>query len=134
MDCGICMESNKKDIEHLICGHYLCKCCFDRLVNNICPYCRTKFVKDKECDVKDQNFDNNYTEIDNILPNTALSNIYDNNITYDIIHYNRRQVKSKYYNKERYNSPKNSFVSNRDRTFPDRKKKKWKKMRNVIEL
>lgn len=129
MDCGICMENDKKDIEHLICGHYLCKCCLDRLVNNCCPYCRTEFVKDK-----DQDEDFSYIETDNILPNTALLNIYDNNITYDIIHYNRRQVKSKYYNKERYQSPKNSFVSNRDRTFPERKKKKWKKMRNVVEL
>lgn len=131
MDCGICMEKiDKDDIEHLVCGHYLCKCCLDRLTKDICPYCRTCFSK-KKCEDKDTV--QYLNETDNILPNSSLQSIINNNnITYDIIHYNRRQVKSRYDIRQR-SEIKDSFVSNRDRIEPMRRKKKWKKRRNVIE-
>lgn len=132
MDCGICLEKVKKEnIQHLECSHYLCKDCLDRLRQNKCPYCRTEFTFGKKniC----QEVTNNIQVTDNILPNSYLQDIYTDNFTYDIIHYNRRQVKTKFLNRERSNS-ESSFVSNRDRTFPERKKKKWKKRRNVIEV
>lgn len=133
MDCGICLEKIEKDnIEYLKCSHFLCKNCFDRLRQNSCPYCRTEFTKDKSNICKEVT-NNYYQQVDNILPNSYLQDIYRDNFTHDIIHYNRRQVKTKFLNRERSNS-ESSFVSNRDRVTPERRKKKWKKRRNVIEV
>ena len=42
--CGICYEN--KDILAYIkldCGHKVCKICFPRIVQKVCPYCRRPF-------------------------------------------------------------------------------------------
>ena len=133
MDCGICLEKvDKKNIQHLRCSHFLCKDCLDRLTKPICPYCRTEFSSEKNVNCNN-NVNNYFYETDNILPNSYLQDLHTNNHTYDVIHYNRRQVKSKYIVREKTDHA-TSFVSNRDRVFPERKKKKWKKRRNVIEV
>jgi hypothetical protein len=46
MECHICFTSKPdKDVVFLDCSHSLCKCCFNRLVNPTCPFCRAKFKK-----------------------------------------------------------------------------------------
>lgn len=46
MECHICFTSKlDRDIVFLDCSHSLCKCCFNRLINPTCPFCRTKIKK-----------------------------------------------------------------------------------------
>ena len=52
MNCSICMN---EDISHenmvwLKCTHKLCSQCYDKLIQNTCPYCRTTIDNSKTND------------------------------------------------------------------------------------
>jgi hypothetical protein len=45
MECIVCYEENIK-FKPLKCNHKLCVNCYERLNNNLCPYCRI-VIKEK---------------------------------------------------------------------------------------
>jgi len=146
---------HKKNIVELNCGHKLCSFCFDKLIRNLCPYCR-RIIDNKidhsynivnEFNYQDHHYNeinNNYNETDNyldheyynyhesenVLPISELYYIEDlfYEDSYDIIHANRRRKKKK--SNTRRKKKKKHFTSNKDRDNFQRKKKKWKKQKN----
>lgn len=148
MDCTICLEEKiyESNIKNLDCGHYLCNECYYKLVRNLCPFCRCE-ISDKidgsynlsyDDMVTDDLVDNIYEteyQIDNILPQSDLINNYDLYSTY----YTNNMQESIRYNKKKCNKNKNrkytnSFRSNKDRNTWERKSKKNKKKRRVLEF
>ena len=150
MDCTICMNVflHKKNIVELNCGHKLCSFCFDKLIRNLCPYCR-RIIDNKidhsynivnEFNYQDHHYNeinNNYNETDNyldheyynyhesenVLPISELYYIEDlfyTNNSYDIVHLHKK-LKNNRNNK--------GFTSNKNRESYEREKKKWKKMK-----
>lgn len=44
MDCGVCLESRKKDdFTILPCSHSICNECFPKIRVPVCPFCRSKY-------------------------------------------------------------------------------------------
>ena len=120
MDCNICMEKKcADDMEILNCCHHLCKLCLDKLIKNVCPYCRLPFDNVTSNSSNNIIFDDNI-QVDNIYP-ASIINEFNNNI----IHSNRRYI-SQEQNK-RHRNRKKGFRSNKDREPHERRKKKWKK-------
>lgn len=129
------MEENIKheDIKNLHCGHELCNNCYDRLIRNVCPYCR-QIITDKtdgnydleelDDEIIDEYQYNDNTVIDNVLPMSELYYIED---SFSFMHINNRRLS--YNNKNKIRRRKKGFTSNKEKNPWDRKKKKWKKMR-----
>lgn len=124
MECNICMEYIIDDnkIIKLICNHKLCSSCYDKLVRNLCPYCRT-ILDDKidgtyniEYDINEIELDNDI-ELYNIIPISEL--VYNENI-YNTNHLQKFKKNIKY--KKEIN-----FISNKEKEPFERRKKKWKK-------
>lgn len=132
MDCRICMDDtiDKNNMMRLDCGHELCITCFDKLIKNLCPYCR-EIIDNKvegnyniEVDFDIYNDDDIYSisiEIDNIIPLSDLyyiEELYYFENSYDMNRHNRKKKKK---------NKKKNFTSNNNREPHERKKKKWKK-------
>lgn len=50
-ECVVCMEDT---ISKTICGHHLCRCCFQRLKQSKCPVCRQSLSLDNDTDESDE--------------------------------------------------------------------------------
>jgi hypothetical protein len=107
-------KKNAEDMEILNCCHHLCKLCLDKLIKNVCPFCRLPFDNVISCNI----LDNNDLAIDNIYPASLVNEINNN-----IIHSNRRYI----LRQENRRSKAKGFRSNKERDPYERKKKKWKK-------
>ena len=144
MDCTICLESNiaKQNMEYLQCGHSICNKCFDKLVRNLCPFCRHVIVNKEDKNYSIENiltdddinniFDNDTEyQVDNILPQSELDIIEDRYSTYYPITEDRilERLNKRKCKKNKKNA--NSFRSNKEREPWERKSKKNKKRRNM---
>ena len=147
MDCTICLDENihQENITNLECGHTICINCYNKLVRNLCPFCRN-IISCKVDGSYNINYDNLITDdfinniyesdnqIDNILPQSEINN-YDDDMystyytfyteSYVMRRLNKRKCKK---NKNKRNS--NNFVSNKNRDEWQRKSKKFKKRRS----
>lgn len=145
MDCTICLESNikKENMEYLQCGHSICEKCFDKLVRNLCPFCRHTIANKED---KSYNFESILTDddinnildndteyqVDNILPQSELNIIDDRYSTYyPIVEDRLLQRLNKKKCKKKKKKHGNSFRSNKEREPWERKSKKNKKRRNM---
>ena len=46
MDCPVCLEVNviETNIHYMECMHFVCDCCYDKLLSNSCPLCRQEIT------------------------------------------------------------------------------------------
>jgi len=46
MDCPVCLEDNviETNIHYMECSHFVCDCCYDKLLSNSCPLCRQEIT------------------------------------------------------------------------------------------
>lgn len=142
MDCTICLDVkiNKDNMEHLDCGHSLCIGCYKKLMRNMCPFCRHIILNkddrilDLENDYLTQDAINNEYQIDNVLPQSELDNILEDDIysTYYTHEIEEEQILRK-LNKRKCKKDKKSFSfrSNKEREPWERKSKKNKKQRRL---
>ena len=142
MDCTICLENNikKENMEYMQCGHSICYKCFDRLIRNLCPFCRHIIVEKEDKSFITENIlldddiynnfnDYEYYQVDNILPQSEINIIYNRYSTYyPILEDNLLQRLNKRKNKKKHC---NRFRSNKEKESWERKSKKTKKKRNV---
>ena len=142
MDCTICLENNikKENMEYMQCGHSICYKCFDRLIRNLCPFCRHIIVEKEDKSfiteniLLDDDIYNNFDDyenyqVDNILPQSEINIIYNRYSTYyPILEDNLLQRLNKRKNKKKHC---NRFRSNKEKESWERKSKKTKKKRNV---
>jgi len=98
----------------LTCTHKLCSQCYDNLIQNSCPYCRTTIDNNKTTDTAQ------YPDTANILFSVAIP-------TGDNSYINIKQIKKKH--KKKSHKKKSHFVSNKNRESFQRRKKKFKKER-----
>ena len=79
MDCTICLDGNihDKKMINLVCGHKLCINCYNKLIRNLCPFCRN-VIPCKE----DRNYNINY---DNLITDDFINNIYESDNQIDNI-------------------------------------------------
>ena len=106
-----------EDISHenmvwLKCTHKLCSQCYDKLIQNTCPYCRTTIDNSKTNDSIQQ------PDTSNLLFSVAIP-------TGENSYINVKHIRKKHKKK----SKKSSFVSNKNREYYQRRKKKFKKQR-----
>ena len=84
--CGICYEN--KDFLSFIkfdCGHKVCKACFPRIIQKVCPYCRRPFEVFSNVD--------NISNLDALLDTVTLNRIELNSQHYleqSLLNYERR--------------------------------------------
>ena len=79
--CGICYE--EKEFNHfkiLDCNHKVCKQCFPRIKNPLCPFCRQPFSSNRRSSlpISIPNSNNNtldYLTLDLCSPNTSLNEV-----------------------------------------------------------
>ena len=142
MDCTICLENNikKENMEYMQCGHSICYKCFDRLIRNLCPFCRHIIVEKEDKSFITENIlldddiynnfnDYEYYQVDNILPQSEINIIYNRYSTYyPILEDNLLQRLNKRKNKKKHC---NRFRSNKEKESWERKSKKTKKKNNV---
>ena len=143
MDCTICLDENihATKIKNLECGHTICIECYNKLVRNLCPFCR-HIISHKVDGSYNINYDDMITDefinniyesdnqIDNVLPQSELNNYYYNDLysTY-YPNYSEDYVMRK-LNKRKSKKNKNNskcFRSNKDCESWERKSKKKKK-------
>ena len=127
MNCSICLENDKTKFKVLDCCHKLCTDCYDKLVKNTCPFCRT-IISGKE--EKDYGIKSSYDieAANNNLDILANENINNSFITNTNVYTNNKSKShKKKYKKKRNNK---GFVPNSERIYM-RRKKKFKKQRNV---
>ena len=128
MDCSICMESKISDdnMVWLRCNHSLCSDCYSKLMQNSCPFCRTSIEEEKE--EKDQNQDMEY------IIELNLNYNYYNNSSFIIqefnYKYNNYNIKKNFVKKKKKHRKNKGFLSNKNRYFYQRRKKKYKKARH----
>tara|TARA_B100000886_G_C20225370_1_gene408236 strand:- start:184 stop:630 length:447 start_codon:yes stop_codon:yes gene_type:complete len=145
MDCTICLENNikKENMEYMQCGHSICYKCFDRLIRNLCPFCRHIIVEKEDKSfiteniLLDDDIYNNFDDyenyqVDNILPQSEINIIYNRYSTYyPILEDNLLQRLNKRKSKKNKKKHCNRFRSNKEKESWERKSKKTKKKRNV---
>ena len=148
MDCTICLDVDilENKMKKLECGHTICVECYNKLIRNLCPFCRHiishkvdgNYNIDYDEMITDELINNIYesdNQIDNVLPQSDLNNYYYNDLystyypnyseDYVMRKLNKRKCKK---NKNRKYS--NSFRSNKNRESWERKCKKNKKRRS----
>lgn len=116
MNCTICMN---EDISHdnmvwLKCTHNLCSQCYDNLIQNACPYCRTTIDDNKTNNTIQQ------PDTSNLLFSVAIP-------TGENSYINVKHIRKKH--KKKKSQKKSRFVSNKNRESFQRRKKKFKKQR-----
>lgn len=120
MNCTICMNENilHDDMVWLKCTHNLCSQCYDKLIQNACPYCRTIIDDSKPDDTIQQQ------DLTNFLFSVAIP-------TGENSYINVKHIRKKKHKKKK-KKRKDNFVSNKNRESFQRRKKKFKKQRNFI--
>ena len=84
--CGICYE--EKNLNHfkiLECNHKVCKQCFPRIKNPLCPFCRQPFISNRRrsLPISIPNSNNELDDIQNIFGNLIVNRqrlSYDNHL------------------------------------------------------
>jgi len=148
MDCTICLDEkiHVDKMKKLDCGHAMCIECYDKLIRNLCPFCRhvisLKHDDNYNIDYSDMITDEyiydiyeSDNQIDNVLPQSELTNYYydDEYSTYYPNYsedYVLRKLNKRKCKKNKNKNLTNNFRSNKDRGPLERKSKKNKKRRS----
>ena len=117
-ECLICYETQVAVDEMVLleCMHALCKCCYNQLQQQICPFCRTAI--NHEVKVQNANFN---------LVNTDIECIYDRNIR---VHVRRRRRKTRTAIESFNTEHGNIIVESSERDSRYRQKTKKRKHRD----
>lgn len=130
MDCNICLTEgiSSDKIKFLDCKHYICKSCFEKLVRNMCPYCRA-IIPDKE--------DGHYPTVNYSLDQFYQEDIYNNNflssysLNYDFDYlYNYYITRRSIRLRNRNNRIRRNAIRDKEIIIESNKKKRKKKKKN----
>ena len=68
MDCTICLDVNihVAKIKSLDCGHTICIECYNKLVRNLCPFCRQPFSSNRRSSLPISIPNSNNNELDDV--------------------------------------------------------------------
>jgi len=148
MNCTICLDENIQEVNMtmLECGHTICVECYNKLIRNLCPFCRHIISNKKDnsyniifddmiTDDLINNIYDTHDQIDNVIPQSDLDtiindfqyNTYYPNLTENLILRRLNKRKCKKNKNKKYTS---NFKSNKDRYQWERRSKKNKKRRS----